>query len=242
MAGSTGMTRHAIWGGCLAATAARTLVAVAVLAATEMPPPGNPAWKPLHFRSVDRHTQYTPVERDEERWLSADSDCSASALHLPLGEIDLAQTPVLRWRWRVDDPLEIDDERSKPGDDFAARVYVLFPFESEHSSIVSRLQRGIVRALYQREPPGTALTFVWSSSEPLGAKWINPHTDDTHMRVLGTGSGGQWQRASVDIPAEYVAAFGRAPQNPVGLALMTDSDDSCQHAAARFADFHFAAH
>ena len=234
------MTCHGMGGGWLAATAVGFLAATAAAAAPEMPPPGNSAWEPLHFNNVGRHTDYTTVESEEKRWLRSDSDCAASALLLPLGGVDLAQTPLLQWRWRVDDPLEIEDERSKPGDDFAARVYLLFPFEREHSSFFGRIRRGIARALYQRELPGSALIFVWSSSEPVGAEWTNPHAEDSHMRVLGTGNGGHWQQASVDVPAEYLSAFGRPARNPVGLALMTDSDNSCQRAAARFADFGFA--
>jgi len=234
------MKCHGIRGVGLQAAVAGLLVAAAGAAAPEMPPPGNAAWEPLHFNRIGRHTQYTPVDQGNEHWLRADSDCSASALLLPLGGVDLSTTPVLQWRWRVDDPLEIEDERSKRGDDFAARVYVLFPFEPEHSNFLSRLQRRIARALYGREPPGSALIFVWSSSEPIGAEWTNPHADDSHMRVLSTGRGGDWRQASVNLHAEYLSAFGRPPQNPMGLALMTDSDNSCQRASARFADFSFA--
>ncbi|MFP8877691.1 MAG: DUF3047 domain-containing protein [Myxococcota bacterium] len=226
--------------GWRAAAAAVGMIAAAATATPELPPPGNPAWEPLQFSNSERRTRYTPVENEQGRWLSAESDCAASALFLPLGGVDLSHTPLLRWRWRVDKALEIEDERSKPGDDFAARVYVLFPFEEEHSTFFSRLQRTVARILYEREPPGSALIFVWSSREPLGARWTNPYAKDSRMRVLGTGPGGQWQQASVDVPAEYLAAFGREPRNPIGLALMTDSDQSCQLAAARFADFRFA--
>ena len=241
MAVSSGMARRKLQGGWRAAAVVGMIAAAAATAAPKLPPPGNPAWEPLHFGRAERHTRYTPVENAQERWLSAESACAASALFLPLGGVDLSDTPLLRWRWRVDKTLEIEDERSKPGDDFAARVYVLFPFEKEHSSFFSRLQRTIARLLYEREPPGSALIFVWSSREPLGARWTNPYAQDSRMRVLGTGPGGQWQQASVDVPAEYLAAFGREPRNPIGLALMTDSYQSCQQAAARFADFRFAA-
>ena len=239
MAVSSGMAGQKRKGGWRAA-AAVGMIAAAATATPELPPPGNSAWEPLQFSRSKRPTLYTPVEDEQEQWLSAESDCAASALFLPLGGVDLTHTPLLRWRWRVDKALEIEDERSKPGDDFAARVYVLFPFEEEHSTFFSRLQRTVARVLYEREPPGSALIFVWSSREPLGARWTSPYAEESRVRVLGTGPAGQWQQASVDIPAEYLAAFGREPRNPIGLALMTDSDQSCQQAAARFADFRFA--
>ncbi|MDH3212358.1 MAG: DUF3047 domain-containing protein, partial [Myxococcales bacterium] len=132
-------------------SAARHLATVALavgLAAAEaagadpvaLPAPGTGAWRPLAFRSVSRETTYTAVSIDGIAAVRADSDCAASALWLALDGIDLARTPRLAWRWRVEGSLDIPDERVASGDDFAARVYVLFRLDAARASMAERLR------------------------------------------------------------------------------------------------------
>ncbi|MGH0032631.1 MAG: DUF3047 domain-containing protein [Myxococcota bacterium] len=202
-------------------------------------PPGSDAWQPLAFRSVERTTDYAPLD---EGGVRAEARCSASALVLPLEEtdLDLARTPVLHWRWRVDRPLAIADERSKGGDDFAARVYVMFRFEPEKASLLERARQSLGRRLFGTEMPGTALNFVWSSGEDPGALWTSPYTGSARLLAVARGAVDDWRSESVDVVEAYRRAFDAEPPEPLALGLMTDADDACQHAVARYADFRFA--
>lgn len=213
---------------------------------TDVPIPGSGEWKPLTFRSVERHTSYQPVTVNGHKAFRAESECAASALVVAVGADTLNRTPILRWRWRVEEPLEIEDERSRAGDDFAARVYMLFRFEPEKSSWFERAQRGVGERLYGQELPGNALNYVWSSRVARGTSWANPFSEQARMVSLGPGSsettGGDvtdWREEQVDLVADYRAQFGGEPPEPLGLAIMTDSDNSCGRARALFADFRF---
>ncbi|MBW2416553.1 MAG: DUF3047 domain-containing protein [Deltaproteobacteria bacterium] len=221
----------ALVGSALAAGAASQRIPV--------PPSGSDAWKPLTFRRVSRHTQYTPVVVDGRPVVRADSDCAASALVVGVEPDTLATAPLLRWRWKVEEGLDIEDERVRAGDDFAARVYILFRFEPEGASWFERTRRRVGEKLYGQELPGRALNYVWSSRAPRGDAWQNPFAEDARMVSLGPGAADVWRQEEVDVVADFRKQFGTDPPEPLGLAIMTDSDNSCGRATALFSDFHF---
>jgi hypothetical protein len=233
-------------------TAARRLATVATVAGLAaaglasaradpviLPPPGTGAWRPLAFRSVGRMTAYAAVSIDGVDAMRADSNCAASALWLALDDIDLGRTPHLSWRWKVEQGLEVPDERIAAGDDFAARVYVLFRLDAARATLGQRLRHRLGRLLYRREPPGSALNFVWASHSEIGAVWDNPFADTSKMVVVATGRSPGWRQEEVDLGARYRALFASAPPPLLGLAVMSDTDNTCQKATAWFADFRF---
>lgn len=205
----------------------------------QLPAPGSSAWQPVTFRSVERPTTYIPFG-EPETGVRAEADCSASALVLPLEEIDLSRTPVLHWRWRILQGLDVEDERSRSGDDFAARVYVMFRFEPDRASLLERFRRGVGERLFGAEMPGTALSFVWSSRIASGAIWTNPYAAEARMIALASGPGSGWRAETVDLPASYASAFGHPPPQATGIGVMTDADDTCQQAVAEYQDFRLA--
>ncbi len=203
-----------------------------------LPAPGGEGWELLTFPKVSKHTQYTPIRVDERDAVRAESRCAASALVSQLDGIELDRTPVLRWEWKIERGLEIGHHRVKAGDDFAGRVYVLFEFEPERSSTWERLRRRAARAVFGVDLPGNALNYVWSSREPAGAAWDNPFTERSKMISRGDGPLETWREEEVDVLADYRAYFGEPPRLQA-VALMTDSDNSCQEARAYFANVRF---
>ena len=201
--------------------------------------PGTDGWRPREFPKIHRHTRYTVVHIDGVDAIKAEADCSASALYLPVDTIDIAATPRLQWRWKVESGLRIADERVKAGDDFAARVYVMFQFDPAHASLWERTQHAIAAKLYSETLPGNAIDYVWSSREPAGATWNNPFAAAAKMVSRGAGAWSQWQTAVVDLAADYQALFAHQPPPVLGVALMTDADNSCQQVTAYYADFRF---
>jgi hypothetical protein len=205
--------------------------------ARALPAPGSAAWRALFFPKIERHTRYTAAHEAGRPVLHAESACSASGLLLPLADVDLDATPRLRWRWRVDEAVAPADERSRAGDDFAARVYVSFVFESEQATLWERARQRMAAAMHGDALPGSSLSYVWAASEPEGARWPNPFTDAAQMVVATSGPPGPWTHVEVDLLADYTRAFGRPAPAPLFLAVMTDSDNGCSRARAAYADF-----
>ena len=204
-----------------------------------LPTPGSDGWRPLVFRGVANQTQYTLESFEGIEVARAESNCGASGLVLRLDEIDLAQTPLLSWRWRIDRGLDLSQEQSKTEDDFAARVYILFELDESRASTLKRLRHRLAKFIYGKDIPGSTLNFVWTSRLPEGTVWENPFEASAKMIALAQGANAGWRRETVDVVARYHEVF-RTPIAPLlGLAIMSDSDNSCQHTEARFADFKF---
>jgi hypothetical protein len=61
------------------------------------------------------------------------------------------------------------------------------------------------------------------------------------MVSLGAGPLGVWRSEEVDVLADYRARFGAPVPPVVAVAVMSDSDNSCQAAEAYLARFRFGA-
>ena len=199
-----------------------------------LPAPHEPAWEEVRFPRAPRPSVYRPVA---EGGVRAEAECGASARVHSLAALDLAKTPLLRWRWRVVEPLRFEGEQQRSGDDFAARVYVLFAFDPGSASLARRARWRLGSLLFGRRLPGSALSFVWTQHLAPGTVWANPYANETIMGSLRRGGDAAWQAELVDLPLAYRRAFGRAPARALALGIMTDADDRCQRAVAEYADF-----
>jgi len=211
--------------------------------ATKIPlaTPGSGDWQPLVFRGIATHTRYSLEFFEGTEVARAESNCGASGLVLRLDAIDIEQTPLLSWRWRVDRGLDLLAEQTKAQDDFAARVYIMFELDPDRASTLQKLRHGLAKLIYGETIPGSALNFVWTSRLPAGTVWDNPFVASAKMIALAQGASAGWRTETVDVAARYRELFG-APIPPLlGLAIMSDSDNSCQSTQARFAAFKFTA-
>ncbi len=201
--------------------------------------PGSDGWRPLVFRGIANQTRYTLESFEGMEVAKAESNCGASGLVLRLDAIRIDQTPVLSWRWRVDRGLDLLQEQTKAEDDFAARVYIMFEFDKSRASTFQRLRHRLAKLIYGEEIPGSALNFVWTSRLPAGTVWDNPFESSAKMIALAQGANQGWRTETVDVVARYRELFRSPVPPPLGLAVMSDSDNSCRRTEARFADFKF---
>jgi len=201
--------------------------------------PGSGDWQPLVFRGIANQTRYTLESFEGVEVATAESNCGASGLVLPLDVLRLDQTPLLSWRWRVDRGLDLLEEQTKAQDDFAARVYIMFELDKSQASTFQRLRHRLAKLIYGEEIPGSALNFVWTSRIPVDTVWDNPFEASAKMIALAQGADTGWRTEVVDVAARYRKHFRSPVPPPLGLAIMSDSDNSCQRTEARFADFKF---
>lgn len=163
-------------------------------------------------------TTYAVVTLEGWCVLRAQSQKSASSLYRKL-DLPAPATGRLHWSWRVPAPVPLKvSERTRDGDDYAARVTVVF----EHSRLPSRSR---------------ALQYVWATHEPVGAMFPSPYSANVGMIVLRSGAAeaGTWREESRDILADYERFFGRPATRLSAVALMTDSDNSRSAAEAWYA-------
>jgi len=232
------------------ATAAVVAVALApAILAQDVPtiPPfstasaGGPlpaGWTPLTFPHITRHTSYALVrDADAGVVLRAEADASASGL---IAKVDLpAHDGIrLRWRWKVERPIERGDVTRKAGDDYAARIYVAFRYSPERLSVFERARFELIRLWLGEYPPHAGLNYIWDARAPVGTVVPNAYERRVRMIVVESGSArlGRWLDYERDIVADYRAAFGEEPPPVAGFALMTDADDTGERALAYYGD------
>ena len=192
-----------------------------------------PGWQPLTFRRIERHTRYAVVAEDAAWALRADSEAAAAALYRPL-DLDPRVYQVIGWRWKVSRVLEKSNPFRKSGDDYAARVYVAFKYDPERAGIWLRTRFEFYRAFYGEYPPGAVINYIWDSRLPKGTALPNAYTDRARMLVLESGAGevGRWVAETRNLYDDYKRLFGGEPTRLVGVAVMTDTDDTGERATA----------
>lgn len=182
--------------------------------------PDRAGWESKTFKGA---TDYRFVADPPGPGLRAEARAAASAL-IHEAPIDLARTPVLRWSWRVENVLSGIDERAKEGDDYPARVYVIFadgPF------------------FWQTR----ALTYVWSSTQPAGTDWLNAYTERVPMLALRDAAAprGEWVEERRNVREDIRRLTGIDVLRLDAVAIMTDTDNSGQTAVGWYRDLRFSA-
>lgn len=176
-------------------------------------------WEPWHFVGK---TRYSTAKIDARRAVKASSNAAASGYYREI-DVDLHETPILRWSWRVDNTLGEIDETSRAGDDYAARVYVL----AAHPVFFWKTR---------------ALTYVWSSAQPEGSAWPNAYSDNAQVIAVRSGARdlGEWRQERRNVRQDFQRYFGKDVRYVNAVALMTDTDNTGGRAVAYYGDIVFA--
>ena len=171
-------------------------------------------WTPKVFRG---ETVYTLVEDGGTTVLKAESRGSASGLVKEI-RLDPRSAPILRWSWKIERTLPSGNERTKAGDDYAARVYVVFP-----------------SALFWRT---RAVNYIWANRLPVGESLPNAYTSNAVMVAVESGNGkaGTWVHEERNIYEDYRELFGQDPPQLGAVAIMTDTDNTGEEAVAWYGD------
>ena len=194
-------------------------------------------FEPLLFPKIPSHTRYTIMSEHGESFLAAFANSSASALVFT-SEFDVYKYPVLSWRWRVSNVYKNGHAGLKGGDDFPARVYVMFSFDPKEAQLGQRMVYGVLKAFYGKYPPLSTLNYIWASRDHEARYITSPYTKKAMLVVLRQGPAGDpqaWASESVNVLEDYREAFkGGNPPRWARIAVMSDSDNTSESAAAHF--------
>ncbi len=184
-------------------------------------------WKPFYFPKIKKHSVYTIQKDGERHYLKAESNASASAI-VYKDSFNVYDYPRIRWRWKVNSVYVKGDARSKAGDDYPMRVYVMFEYDPDTAGRFEKLKYGLAKKMYGEYPPHSSLSYVWSSKEGPESIVVSPYTDRAMMVLLQRGARnvGTWQEQEVGIVEDYQKAFGANPPLRARIAIMNDSDNT----------------
>ena len=176
------------------------------------------AWEEKVFSGK---TVYEQVSIDGQAAVRATSRGTASGLFRKQ-RIDLEKTPILEWTWRVEGTLGDIDERTREGDDYRARVYVI------RSDPV----------FFWRT---RAVNYVWASTRTVGETWPNAYTENARHIAVRSGDkhAGGWMNERRNVRADFRALFGKEVRYVDAVAIMSDTDNSGGSALAYYGDITF---
>lgn len=195
-------------------------------------------WQRYQLGGAQRLTDYTLEQSGGAVVLKAVADASASAVIHPL-RADPQRTPWLEWRWRVDNVVAKGDIRKKSGDDYPARVYVLFDYDASRLPLGQRAKIAAARLIYGDKLPTAALCYVWDNRQPVGFSAWNAYTSQVRMIVVESGASrvGEWVSERHNVAADFRAAFGEAAPPISALILAADTDNTAERTVSYFGDF-----
>lgn len=172
-------------------------------------------------KSFEGETQYSIKDEKQKFYLHAESKQSASALYKKI-KVNVNETPYLNWSWRIDQALSKLNEKTKNGDDYAARIYVVF--KTGYTPLSAK-----------------ALNYVWSSNDKPDTHWPNAYTKKAIMIPLRSNQDEThyWKHEKVNIKKDLMKYFNKAPKYIDGIAIMTDTDNSKGTASASYGDIYF---
>jgi len=174
-------------------------------------------WEEKIFRGkvVYRVEQNQPLS-----YVRATSNKTASALYYKIKLDARKKNSMISWKWNVDkfpekkgkESLETENE-----DDFAARVYVIFP------------------ALFFTN--SKVLEYIWAETLPEGMVGASPYSKNIKLIVAHSGPNPErkWFQEDRDIAADYMKVFGTKPEYDIGaVAFMTNTEHTGTSADAMY--------
>jgi hypothetical protein len=197
-------------------------------------------WKPLTFKKIEQHTAYSLVREDDTVVVKAVAKASASGLIREI-KINPKEYPIVHWRWKVSNIFKKGDVHRKDGDDYPARLYITFEYDSSRLGFFEKAKYEAARFLYGQYPPIAAINYIWESHAPKGTVVPNPYTDRAMMIVVESGPArlNQWMNEEHNLYEDYKLAFGEEPPMISGVAIMTDTDNTGETATAYYGDIQF---
>jgi len=175
---------------------------------------GIKGWESKSFKGT---TEYKIVQEDGRTVLKAHAKGAASGLTKKL-KFSPQTYRYLKWNWKISGTISQGNEKTKQGDDYAARVYVVFPG----------------RFFWQMR----ALNYIWANKLPKGEFVPNAFTSNAMLLAVESGpsKAGQWVTEQRDILADFRKVFGEDPPEAGAIAIMTDTDNTGAEATAWYGD------
>ncbi len=197
-------------------------------------------WKPLTFKKIERHTVYKVVKDGDTVAVKAVSEAASSGLTREI-TINPKEYPIVQWRWKVANVFKKGDVSKKEGDDYPARIYITFAYDSSKVSFFKKAAYEAAKLAYGQYPPIGAINYIWESKAPKGTMVPNTYAEEVKMIVVESGTAGlnQWMTEERNIYEDYKKAFGEEPPLISGIAIMTDTDNTGESATAYYGDIVF---
>lgn len=141
---------------------------------------------------------------------------------------EVKTSTTLSWSWRVNQDFPPTDLSQPGADDRPIAVHVYF--SDQKAGLFKRMGRGFA-GLFGVPVSGKAITYVWGGQSEPNTMMPNPFMKDGEgVLVIRQSSGvsaeDEWRYETVDLAADYRAAFGEDPAPVSVIGVSADTDDT----------------
>ena len=194
-------------------------------------------WNFYRIAPFKKNTVYRLENYQGKTVLSASSKTSASGLAVKLRPRQAANL-LLQWEWKALNPIINADNADSYADDAPLRILVAFDGNKSKLPLKEKMTFEMANLISGQEMPYATLMYIWSGKSPVGTIITNAHTSRIKMIVVDSGwdNLGQWHKHQRDLAADYKKAYGEAPGEVIGIALLTDTDNTKSETRAFYGD------
>jgi Protein of unknown function (DUF3047) len=159
--------------------------------------------------------------------MQASANSSASMLRKVV-RIEPRELGNVRFSWKVPDLIAQADMALRDRDDSPVRIVLAFEGDRNKFSPKNAVLSELAQVLTGEPMPYATLMYVWCNRREPGSVIVNPRTDRIRKLVVESGRGhlNQWMDYERDVRADFEKVFGEAPGALIGIAIMTDSDNT----------------
>jgi hypothetical protein len=215
------------------------LVLVLVAGCTSQPqstPTDAPDWQPVQLPGK-QPTAYSRGNCEGRRaWLAK----SESAVSLWRRRVEAEVTPdtTAEFSWWVPRTIPTADLRFADTADSPVRVLFAFSGDASRLSMRTRLQFQLAETLTGEAPPYATLMYVWDNRAELETVLPGARSDRVRKIVVERGDANlrRWLTYKRELKADFERAFGEPPGRLIGIALLTDTDNTRSKAEACYGD------
>ncbi len=172
-------------------------------------------------------TEFEYARVDGRDAIAVHAQSSASMLRHTL-RVEPKDFGRMRFSWKVPALMAQADLALRDKDDAAVRLVLVFEGDRSRFSARDAALSELAHALTGEPLPYATMMYVWCNSRAPGTVVPSPRTGRIRKLVVESGPGrlNRWLDYERDIRADYERVFGEAPGALVGIAIMTDSDNT----------------
>jgi hypothetical protein len=190
-------------------------------------------WETSPFPSVENKTDYSI----QNGVLVCSSNASSSLLKHTIS-FDPNKTPIITWKWKVDNTLKYGNIKERKLEDLPIRLYVVFDYEESVANWFDRILAKIFKKLYGEIPPRDSIAYVWANKDHKQNFVRSEYTNKLAMIPVDFGEEklGTWQVHTRNILEDYKMTFDRKISPKATLAVLSDSENT-EGSAKAYIDF-----
>jgi Protein of unknown function (DUF3047) len=167
-----------------------------------------PDWKAQNWGSPKYDFEVVMDENQRALRMKSANEGSLASRDIK-GKVNLKETPIIEWSWKVTTLPKGGDSCKKATDDQAVQVYVVWPRFPE--AVRSRI-----------------LGYVWDTTEPVGTVCKSEKTGTVTYFVIrsGTADLGKWLTERRNVCEDYKKVYNEDCEPPSAVSVAIDSNDT----------------